>query len=69
MPRLWRDPLMRRTLLATALAAAAIIWAMRELDLDRDTLLTYLGGSALLVLAVIVPAALVVVIVKWLRRR
>lgn len=68
LARLWRDRLIRRTVLAAALAVAAILWVMDELELDPETLLGYLGGSALLVLAVAAPAVLVVVLVKWFRR-
>ena len=64
----WRDRLIRRTLLASAVAGAAILWAMRELELDSETLLSYLWGSLLLVLAVAVPASLVVLIIKRFRR-
>ncbi|TDJ23554.1 MAG: hypothetical protein E2O54_14820 [Gammaproteobacteria bacterium] len=64
----WRNRLTRRTLLATALAGAAILWAMRELDLDPDMLLSYFWGSLLLVLGVAVPAFLLVLIVKRFRR-
>ena len=66
--RLWRDRLVRNTFLATALAVAVILWAKQELGLETDVLLGYLAGSALLVLAVIVPAALCVWVVKWFRR-
>ena len=64
----WRDRLIRRTLLGSAVAGVAILWAMRELDLDAETLLGYLWGSVLLVLAVAVPASLVVLIIKRFRR-
>ena len=64
----WRDRLTRRTLLAAAVAGAAILWAMRELDLDAEILLNYLLGSLLFVLAVAVPAFLVVLIIKRFRR-
>jgi hypothetical protein len=55
-------------LLAAAVAGAAILWAMRELDLDAEILLNYLLGSLLFVLAVAVPAFLVVLIIKRFRR-
>lgn len=64
----WRDRLIRRTFLASAVAGAAILWAMRELDLDPQMLLSYLWGSVLLVLAVAVPASLVVLVIKRFRR-
>ena len=64
----WRDRLTRRTLLAAAVAGAAILWAMRELDLDAETLLNYFLGSLLFVVAVAVPACLVVPIIKRFRR-
>ncbi len=64
----WRNRLIRRTLLGSAVAGAAILWAMRELDLDPQMLLGYLWGSVLLVLAVAVPASLVVLIIKRFRR-
>jgi hypothetical protein len=41
---------------------------MRELDLDPQMLLSYLWGSVLLVLAVAVPASLVVLVIKRFRR-
>ena len=68
MASLWRDRLIRRTLLGAGLAVAAIIAAMRELELDPDRLLGYLGGSALLVFAVVVPAAALVWVIKMFRR-
>ncbi len=64
----WRDRLTRRTLLAAAVAGAAILWAMRELDLDAEVLLNYFLGSLLFVVAVAVPACLVVLIIKRFRR-
>lgn len=64
----WRDRLTRRTLLASAVAGAAILWAMRELDLDQEILLSYFLGSLLFVLAVAVPACLVVLLIKRFRR-
>ena len=64
----WRDRLTRRTLLAAAVAGAAILWAMRELDLDAEMLLDYFLGSLLFVFAVAVPACLVVLIIKRFRR-
>jgi hypothetical protein len=64
----WRDRLTRRTLLAAAVAGAAILWAMRELDLDAEILLDYFLGSLLFVVAVAVPACLVVLIIKRFRR-
>ena len=63
-----RDRLTRRTLLAAAVAGAAILWVMRELDLDREMLLSYFLGSLLFVLAVAIPAVLVVLIIKRFRR-
>lgn len=60
--------MIRRTFLASAVAGAAILWAMRELDLDPEILLDYLWGSLLFVLAVAVPACLVVLVVKRFRR-
>lgn len=64
----WRDRLTRRTLLAAAVAGAAILWAMRELDLDAEILLDYFLGSLLFVVVVAVPAGLVVLIIKRFRR-
>jgi hypothetical protein len=64
----WRDRLTRRTLLAAAVAGAAILWAMRELDLDAEILLDYFLGSLLFVAAVAIPACLVVLIIKRFRR-
>ena len=58
----------RRTLLAAAVAGAAILWVMRELDLDREMLLSYFLGSLLFVLAVAIPAVLAVLIIKRFRR-
>jgi hypothetical protein len=56
-------------LLGTLLAAAAIVWLARELDLDREVLLDYLVGSAVLVAVPLVVAFLVVAVVKLIRRR
>jgi len=59
----------RRVLWGALLAVAAIVWVQRELDLDWDVLLGYLGGSALLVLGVALFGGVVVAVVRLFTRR
>ena len=64
-----RDRIARRVLMGALLAAAAIYWLAREMDLDREVLLGYLVGSVLLVAVPLVVAFVVVGVVKLVRRR
>ncbi|MCZ6711142.1 MAG: hypothetical protein O7B25_12340 [Gammaproteobacteria bacterium] len=63
-----RNRLVRTILLGTVAVAFSLIWVARELELDRDELLGYLGNSALFVAVLIVCSGLGAV-VAWLIRR
>lgn len=63
-----RNRLVRTILLGTVAVAFALIWVARELELDRDELLGYLGNSALFV-AVLIACSGLGAVVAWLIRR
>ena len=60
--------LVRTILLGTLAVAFAVIWLARELELNPDELLSYLGGSLLLV-AIVIGFSLLGGCCVWLVKR
>ena len=60
--------LARTIALGTVAVVFALFWVARELELDRDQLLDYLGTSALFV-AILIGSGVVGAVVLWLIKR
>jgi len=63
-----RNRLGRTILLGTLAVVFALFWLARELDLDRDELLGYLGTSALFV-TILIGCSLLGAALIWLIKR
>ncbi len=64
-----RHTRLARTIVLGAVAVVfALFWVARELELDRDELLDYLGASALFV-AILIGLGVLGAVVLWLIKR